>query len=1613
MINGLKLIGLTIETAIAIQAWARQNNLLETISLDRDGVITIKNASKKGDNGVYEVATSNGSEYGIAFTAGIHLDFLKFFSAGTFQTYTNQKAVYFYEPQTTLEENYRVLNCGAPELSHPSSSSKPETFSSALIQDKSNFILPDLTKVPNQTINVKLPGFDSAPYAVDKNDDIVMVVPVAAGYKMSTDNTCQTTIALRMYLNKAGANLEQRSQKKRLEKNFKDLQRAIAFLETLNLQDAKTKAQKRLQGVQFYIAALAVLETHIHVHNLYEFPKIMQDIVDGQTNLFAMHLSPSEPDPYIKTKKPIFSLNRHSAGHHGMHMAEGFSKALHENLAQYSPVKVSLKTVILAEVVKKFPGASFIKEGDKFDAKFKELTDFIGSLEIMKGVIVAFPQVFNPDTNQNMTNYEYCEMSGFSFKEPVKDYAEGLIDAILLANPNLTQKEASLATASPFFTVQTADLEKAREELSIMTQFFCGLTNILCFAKGYTSTNWGTALDGNLKNDATRVVLDALNNQGNVEEALMQFFRSRRSTLGLSSNALTPAEQREIIEEFKTQFTILRASNGLGAVHFDDFMELIFDKKGDFVHFQDQIGMSLAKLILEDPQYRNLCANTEEKRKFLKKQQDAFYALPTRDLSQGQEGNIFTIDINFIVNALKIIKSTNGDTKKQHIEKLATILLLDTDKEGKKVFDILPDSVLAYVKYHSDAEHIINKLQLLINDDQVRQRLENRLQAIVVQQAPQAKSQKTLQLTTEMLSKLYTTTTLEWGSKCLDGLSGIPKLTRAFQFLGIREGLTNIQESEQEGFIVTGDHNIITTIRDLCARPVVVHLTPDIAQSLYKEVERRFGKESMQVKQMEELSNREGSPNKIRKTLQLLEIPFTNIDFNYADGYRFDANITALNTIDGIHFQHAQKTATPAALSPISDKKIIISNYRRDMSYEEKNTEFYDNSTVGMYAPNWVRDALAQLNTALTGVTLKKPGGVVEDIKLPLTLQMLFKLARNESENGNGDIAFYLYANLPREIVLALKDLARHVVIAGVTETTHFGGYRSVDQRVKQQQEILIGDMAGLSFRRFYDTGRLVLIGADLPRGKLDDFIFEKVVGESKKTVQNCASDKTGRYIKVTWEDKKDLYLDTLAYQRFVAQDFIIYARAMAKTAQGETLNLKFLQQGMGLAAGPFEKQLQKPFLDGIHLGLRILFAQYANEIQNIKKIELPYCPETPERPAIEATCLKHDRLCTFTQYDAAQKTSTYTTATTTCSNLHAAPGNRLQHDGVAGSIAENVVGKLHDFSPVHNRKMKEDTFFAMPTVMTLQPESGLTAKETVMQVTITLQEYYYMLNHLYYNKRAITRSELDDPDMQRGMRTILNAYHLSYESNISVNKDNIFTFEVKYKTYLRLQEIKNPVDQFLNQNKDLNKRSLTRQQERTSCEKQRQEARAARIAKAKQTPLAPSPTSSPVASSSSSSTAAPVLPALQNLFVANSTAPVVANAPNEEFTEKLEVLKKAIEIYLLRSEKLGDESSQAYMRARGIKQGIDLGLTTNADIEAVVNNLKNYIKKIPFDGTTLNDAILYALTGNAHDGTSAFNHFYMQLSEADKRDLLTQMFVNTFEKEAERLGAKVTMSMS
>ncbi|OGT49856.1 MAG: hypothetical protein A3F17_04290 [Gammaproteobacteria bacterium RIFCSPHIGHO2_12_FULL_41_15] len=470
-------------------------------------------------------------------------------------------------------------------------------------------------------------------------------------------------------------------------------------------------------------------------------------------------------------------------------------------------------------------------------------------------------------------------------------------------------------------------------------------------------------------------------------------------------------------------------------------------------------------------------------------------------------------------------------------------------------------------------------------------------------------------------------------------------------------------------------------------------LSRKVAMSLYREVEMQLkarGRNEV-LQAFNEKNNRGAiSGSKIEMALALLNVQTEQLGFHDRDGFKIVLEAPAIQAIRAIHSRQQ---------SLLANRRVIVHDRILRSSLTDAQIAELQNPSVTIFAPEWVREILGAITPELEGVVLQYPDGHEEILKHPISLNQLLLLARNEESNVTGAIAFGQYVGLSRETIYTIKDLARQVVVIGVTSATHFGGYPQGARTERFQERVVICDSIGLQFQEAYNSGRLCLISEKSNHiGRCDDLFFKHIVGEQKALYHDCRSDRSGRYQSVSAFEENH-YFDVKAYQHFIANDLLIAANGINQVALEQSIpsvHFKFLQQGTGFFAGELRPLVQANIAQGILLGLEKLFSGNPESCNKIKSIELPYFPNNPIlKEPIERLCASHSIQLTFGCNDALNPVDIpdrqRVLASTNCGDGHVQPcGNEMGFSSVDAAMASNLRFLGNDFSLLLNRRIRE-----------------------------------------------------------------------------------------------------------------------------------------------------------------------------------------------------------------------------------------------------------------------------------------------------------------------------------
>jgi hypothetical protein len=380
-----------------------------------------------------------------------------------------------------------------------------------------------------------------------KTNRVHLFVPFVAGLDISTDNTCKSMLELKNFF-ETGAIAELESYQSALEFD-------IALLETANpLRQAK---EERLIQIKQYQEAVKAMQN--------QYGASISHFLQKSSNLYSIQLRPTAQDSYSKVENPVFTINRGNDGN-GVPLSPLYNhlqtKLSDVSISEKTPRQTLVDTAVYS--LGKNPGINDIKSvlqktcRDKF------------------GIELDFTILPKDEREQVIVDKAYIDEKYGVELDTVQEYAEALLS---ICAPNLE----TIIETSPFY--KSIDIRVKKAELfSIMTQFYLGVLNVYCQARGLSEQNFGIILDNNpvLSKDLVETIAEALSAGDNVERVICDFCTVHEKKFGLS-RALNSEDKSRIKDKFSRAWRTVTATKE--NPHMDDFMLLDSEDSSDRAKF--------------------------------------------------------------------------------------------------------------------------------------------------------------------------------------------------------------------------------------------------------------------------------------------------------------------------------------------------------------------------------------------------------------------------------------------------------------------------------------------------------------------------------------------------------------------------------------------------------------------------------------------------------------------------------------------------------------------------------------------------------------------------------------------------------------------------------------------------------------------------------------------------------------------------------------------------------------------------------------------------------------------------------------------------------------------
>ena len=333
---------------------------------------------------------------------------------------------------------------------------------------------------------------------------------------------------------------------------------------------------------------------------------------------------------------------------------------------------------------------------------------------------------------------------------------------------------------------------------------------------------------------------------------------------------------------------------------------------------------------------------------------------------------------------------------------------------------------------------------------------------------------------------------------------------------------------------------------------------------------------------------------------------------------------------------------------------------------------------VRIYAPQWVQTGLDLIKEKLKGfkdIEFSIPTGQLDHIKPDLDIIGLHRIILNEA-GGKFRLPyeysqFYFPDCVHEEVIKAGRDLVRNCIMAGLDETTAYGGFGLPGPPVEQRVPVVILNTIGLQFtRENSNTGRICL-GY---HGMVTELIKQNVLTQEK--LKSKPKVLEGQF-------------DAILYQAIIAKDveLILFVANDTFVWHGKGIHLKILRLGLGAFAGNLLPKTDPIFLTSVINGLEQYFNRN-DQGNNIKLIEFPFSQATAEETKrLESFSGITGVKFTFTKNDVLLTTDPdLMLVVTNCGDNHVVLGNEMNYGSVDGMIGENIKSRGSIFNPNLNK---------------------------------------------------------------------------------------------------------------------------------------------------------------------------------------------------------------------------------------------------------------------------------------------------------------------------------------
>ncbi len=523
-------------------------------------------------------------------------------------------------------------------------------------------------EVENKRLLVKQFEKSSYPYIyVDDKNQVHVIVPITSGEEIAMDNTCQAARETKQFWG-IGLGIEPKlTVFSVISRYIDDLENDIAAV----AGDCKAK-QERLASLKQNQALLnTILKTNNALSStlgggLPAYPKeINAALAQAGENAIGMRLSPKWEDSWLRINNPLCSFKRQGDKAY----EKGFAASL---LATFNRASVGSK----AGAPKLYPlEKAKLYAADEYKKRYGEET--LKSDEDLTNLKTIISELLRKrEIPEIAFDVPYYEKRDTVFKPATFEYVTSVVDNKVEASPEdaidciLTEANWEIATAneeaSPF-----PDVKDARGR-SIAVQFFIGVANLYYYGKTGKTINFGEVIesDPEIQNEFVEICHDYYGEDLGIK--ILELINKHIKCDFDKSDTI------EISRKFRARYLQVKASP-----HFDEFLQLIATKDGNFYGYLNRIGLHLSQF----------CKHFS---KDLYNQYFVVDGLPIEIRHESSEvSNVMLYSSTGTHNVACDLEFERNTFLSQPPEKVATILALSSAENGAKdrVLDHIPESL--------------------------------------------------------------------------------------------------------------------------------------------------------------------------------------------------------------------------------------------------------------------------------------------------------------------------------------------------------------------------------------------------------------------------------------------------------------------------------------------------------------------------------------------------------------------------------------------------------------------------------------------------------------------------------------------------------------------------------------------------------------------------------------------------------------------------------------------------------------------------------------------------------------------------------------------------------